>query len=171
MVLVGAVITLLRKRFVAMVLRITEYADRLLADLDTLDHWPQRVKLMQKNWIGRSEGTEFSFEVPSINERVSVYTTRVDTIYGVSYVVLAPEHPYVERLIENAPNKTELEAFITRMRNMSDIDRTSTEAPKEGMFTGSYAVKPNVWRTSSCVDCKLCIGRLWYWCCNGLPCT
>ena len=115
-------------------LRITEYADRFLTDLDTLDHWPQRVKLMQKNWIGRSEGTEFSFEVPSINERVSVYTTRVDTIYGVSYVVLAPEHPYVERLIENAPNKAELEAFITRMRNMSDIDRTSTDAPKEGMF-------------------------------------
>ena len=111
-------------------------------DLDTLDGWPQRVKLMQKNWIGRSEGTEFSFDVPSINERVSVYTTRVDTIYGVSYVVLAPEHPYVERLIENAPNKAELEAFITRMRNMSDIDRTSTEAPKEGMFTGSYAVNP-----------------------------
>ena len=123
-------------------LRITEYADRLLTDLDTLDYWPQRVKLMQKNWIGRSEGTEFSFEVPSINERVSVYTTRVDTIYGVSYVVLAPEHPYVERLIENAPNKAELEAFITRMRNMSDIDRTSTDAPKEGMFTGSYAVNP-----------------------------
>ena len=123
-------------------LRITEYADRLLTDLDTLDHWPQRVKLMQKNWIGRSEGTEFSFEVPSINERVSVYTTRVDTIYGVSYVVLAPEHPYVERLIENASNKAELEAFITRMRNMSDIDRTSTDAPKEGMFTGSYAVNP-----------------------------
>ena len=123
-------------------LRITEYADRLLDDLDTLDGWPQRVKLMQKNWIGRSEGTEFSFDVPSINERVFVYTTRVDTIYGVSYVVLAPEHPYVERLIENAPNKAELEAFITRMRNMSDIDRTSTEAPKEGMFTGSYAVNP-----------------------------
>ncbi|MBS6542602.1 MAG: leucine--tRNA ligase [Veillonella sp.] len=123
-------------------LRITEYADRLLTDLDTLDHWPQRVKLMQKNWIGRSEGTEFSFEVPSINERVSVYTTRVDTIYGVSYVVLAPEHPYVERLIENATNKAELEAFITRMRNMSDIDRTSTDAPKEGMVTGSYAVNP-----------------------------
>lgn len=123
-------------------LRITEYADRLLTDLDTLDHWPQRVKLMQKNWIGRSEGTEFSFEVPSINERVAVYTTRVDTIYGVSYVVLAPEHPYVERIIENAPNKAELEAFITRMRNMSDIDRTSTDTPKEGMFTGSYAVNP-----------------------------
>ncbi|MCI6407215.1 leucine--tRNA ligase, partial [Veillonella caviae] len=114
----------------------------LLDDLDTLDGWPQRVKLMQKNWIGRSEGTEFSFDVPSINERISVYTTRVDTIYGVSYVVLAPEHPYVERLIANADNKAELETFITRMRNMSDIDRTSTEAPKEGMFTGSYAVNP-----------------------------
>ena len=131
----------IRKPMRQWVLKITEYAERLLADLDDLD-WPEATKQMQRNWIGRSEGTEFSFEVPSINERVSVYTTRVDTIYGVSYIVLAPEHPYVERLIENAPNKTELEAFITRMRNMSDIDRTSTEAPKEGMFTGSYAVNP-----------------------------
>ncbi len=87
----------------------------MLDDLDTLDGWPQRVKLMQKNWIGRSEGTEFSFDVPSINERISVYTTRVDTIYGVSYVVLAPEHPYVERLIENAPNKTEFRCFLLRV--------------------------------------------------------
>lgn len=123
-------------------LAITSYADRLLADLDTLDHWPSRVKLMQKNWIGRSEGTQFAFDVPAINKQISVYTTRVDTVFGVGYIVLAPEHPYVEELIATAPNKAELEAFITRMRNMSDIDRTSTDAEKEGMFTGAYAKHP-----------------------------
>ena len=123
-------------------LRITDYADRLLDDLDTLDHWPSRVKLMQKNWIGRSEGTQFSFEVPEINERVAVYTTRVDTVYGVSYIVLAPEHPFTERLISGKENKAELRAFVDRMRNMSDIDRTSTDAEKEGMFTGAYAKNP-----------------------------
>lgn len=123
-------------------LKITDYADRLLDDLDSLDGWPERVKAMQRNWIGRSTGTQFSFDVPSISQRIAVYTTRVDTIYGVSYIVLAPEHPYVEALIKDAPNKSDLDAFITRMRNMSDIDRTSTEAPKEGMFTGSYAKHP-----------------------------
>jgi len=123
-------------------LKITDYADRLLDDLDTLENWPDRVKAMQKNWIGRSEGTQFSFAAPTINERIAVYTTRVDTIYGVSYIVLAPEHPFVEALIKEAPNKAELEAFINRMRNLSDIDRTSTEAEKEGMFTGSYAKHP-----------------------------
>ena len=123
-------------------LRITDYADRLLDDLDILDHWPSRVKLMQKNWIGRSEGTQFSFEVPEINERVAVYTTRVDTVYGVSYIVLAPEHPFTERLISGKENEAELRAFVDRMRNMSDIDRTSTDAEKEGMFTGAYAKNP-----------------------------
>lgn len=123
-------------------LRITDYADRLLDDLDTLDHWPSRVKLMQKNWIGRSEGTQFSFEVPEINERVAVYTTRVDTVYGVSYIVLAPEHPFTERLISGKENEAELRAFVDSMRNMSDIDRTSTDAEKEGMFTGAYAKNP-----------------------------
>lgn len=123
-------------------LRITDYADRLLDDLDTLDHWPSRVKLMQKNWIGRSEGTQFSFEVPEINERVAVYTTRVDTVYGVSYIVLAPEHPFTERLISGKENEAEVRAFVDRMRNMSDIDRTSTDAEKEGMFTGAYAKNP-----------------------------
>ena len=68
-------------------LKITDYADRLLDDLDSLDGWPERVKAMQRNWIGRSTGTQFSFDVPSIDQRIAVYTTRVDTIYGVSYIV------------------------------------------------------------------------------------
>ena len=123
-------------------LKITDYADRLLEDLDTLDQWPDRVKAMQRNWIGRSEGTQFAFHVPKINQSFEVYTTRVDTLFGVSYVVLAPEHPYVKDLIQDAPNKAELEAFIETLRNQSDIERTSTEAEKVGMFTGSYATHP-----------------------------
>ena len=123
-------------------LKITDYADRLLDDLDTLDQWPDRVKAMQRNWIGRSEGTQFAFHVPKIDKSFEVYTTRVDTLFGVSYVVLAPEHPYVKELIQDAPNKAELEAFIETLRNQSDIERTSTEAEKVGMFTGSYATHP-----------------------------
>ena len=123
-------------------LKITDYADRLLEDLDSLDQWPDRVKAMQRNWIGRSEGTQFAFHVPKINQSFEVYTTRVDTLFGVSYVVLAPEHPYVKDLIQDAPNKAELEAFIETLRNQSDIERTSTEAEKVGMFTGSYATHP-----------------------------
>ncbi|WP_295238127.1 leucine--tRNA ligase [Veillonella sp.] len=123
-------------------LKITDYADRLLADLDTLDHWPERVKTMQKNWIGRSEGAQFAFEIPEINKNIEVYTTRVDTIYGVSYIVLAPEHPYVEELIANKANKAELDAFIHKVRNLNEIDRTSTDVEKEGLFTGAYAKHP-----------------------------
>ena len=123
-------------------LKITDYADRLLEDLDTLDQWPDRVKAMQRNWIGRSEGTQFAFHVPKIDKSFEVYTTRVDTLFGVSYVVLAPEHPYAKELIQDASNKAELEAFIETLRNQSDIERTSTEAEKVGMFTGSYATHP-----------------------------
>ena len=123
-------------------LKITDYADRLLADLDTLDHWPDRVKTMQRNWIGRSEGAQFAFEIPAINKSVEVYTTRVDTIFGVSYIVLAPEHPYVQELIANAANKDELDAFIYRIRNLNEIDRTSTDVEKEGLSTGAYAKHP-----------------------------
>ena len=122
--------------------KITDYADRLLDDLDTLGQWPDRVKAMQRNWIGRSEGTQFAFYVPKIDKSFEVYTTRVDTLFGVSYVVLAPEHPYVKELIQDASNKVELEAFIETLRNQSDIERTSTEAEKVGMFTGSYATHP-----------------------------
>ena len=122
--------------------KITDYADRLLDDLDTLDQWPDRVKAMQRNWIGRSEGTQFAFYVPKMDKSFEVYTTRVDTLFGVSYVVLAPEHPYVKELIQDASNKAELEAFIETLRNQSDIERTSTEAEKVGMFTGSFATHP-----------------------------
>ncbi|MBP2634982.1 MAG: leuS [Firmicutes bacterium] len=123
-------------------LKITDYADRLLADLNELKGWPDRVKTMQENWIGRSEGAEFSFNVPEINDKISVYTTRHDTVFGVSYIVLAPEHVLVDRLIADKPEEAAVRAFIERVRNQSDIARTSNETEKEGIFTGAYAVHP-----------------------------
>ena len=122
--------------------KITDYADRLLEDLKLLPGWPERVKTMQKNWIGRSEGLEFSFDIPLLHEKVAVYTTRPDTIYGVTFVVLPPEHPLVKKLLENNPNKEKLEAFCEKVRNTSDIERTSTESEKLGMYTGIDCIHP-----------------------------
>lgn len=123
-------------------LKITEYADRLLEDLSELKGWPDRVKTMQENWIGKSTGAEFSFDVPEISEKVSVYTTRHDTVYGVSYIVLAPEHPFVERLIVGKEQQADVRAFVTRVRGLSEVNRTSGDTEKEGLFTGAYAVHP-----------------------------
>ncbi len=122
--------------------KITDYADELLKDLDQLEGWPERVKIMQKNWIGRSEGLEFAFEVPTLKEKLSVYTTRPDTIYGVTFVVLPPEHPMVAKLLANNPNKAALEAFCDEVRNVSDIERTSSESEKKGMYTGVDCIHP-----------------------------
>lgn len=122
--------------------KITDYAEDLLKDLDLLEGWPERVKTMQRNWIGRSEGLEFSFEIPELGERVPVYTTRPDTIYGVTFVVLAAEHPLVEKLCKNNPKAEEIKAFCERVRNQSDIERTSSESEKEGLFTGCYCIHP-----------------------------
>lgn len=122
--------------------RITDYADRLLEDLDELKGWPERVKTMQENWIGRSEGAEFSFDLPELGEKIPVYTTRQDTVFGVSYVVLAPEHPLVEKMIAGRPEEAAVRAFVEEVRSMNEISRTSTETEKEGIFTGVYAVHP-----------------------------
>lgn len=123
-------------------LKITDYADRLLADLDHMPGWPERVKTMQRNWIGRSTGTQFSFKVEGMEDTIPVYTTRVDTVYGVTYMVLAPEHPLVKKLIAGNPDKAAIEAFIDKVKNENDIDRTAEGAEKLGMFTGSYAIHP-----------------------------
>lgn len=123
-------------------LRITDYADRLLQDLDKLTGWPERVKMMQHNWIGRSEGSEFSFGIDGMDERIEVYTTRLDTVYGVSYVVLAPEHPLVEKIIADKEQKEEVREFVQKIRNLSEIERTSEEVEKIGLFTGGYAIHP-----------------------------
>lgn len=123
-------------------LKITDYAEDLLKDLDLLEGWPERVKTMQRNWIGRSEGLEFSFEIPELNDKVAVYTTRPDTAYGVTFMALAAEHPLLEKICANNPKADEIKAFCERVRNQSDIERTSSESEKEGVFTGVYCINP-----------------------------
>ncbi|MCR4426220.1 MAG: leucine--tRNA ligase [Firmicutes bacterium] len=122
--------------------RITDYADRLLANLDTLTGWPDKVKTMQRNWIGRSEGVDLDFVVPETGDTITVFTTRHDTVYGVTYMVLAPEHPLVNRLIAGRPNQDALRRFVDRIISQDDIVRTAEDMEKEGMFTGAYAVNP-----------------------------
>lgn len=122
--------------------KITDYADELLKDLDLLPGWPERVKTMQHNWIGRSEGLEFSFEIPALNDTVAVYTTRPDTAYGVTFMALAAEHPLIKKICENNPKADEINAFCEHVRNQSEIERTSSESEKEGVFTGVYCINP-----------------------------
>ena len=122
--------------------KITDYADELLKDLDLLPGWPERVKTMQHNWIGRSEGLEFSFEIPALNDTVAVYTTRPDTAYGVTFMALAAEHPLIKKICENNTKADEINAFCERVRNQSEIERTSSESEKEGIFTGVYCINP-----------------------------
>lgn len=122
--------------------KITDYADELLKDLDLLEGWPERVRTMQRNWIGRSEGLEFIFEIPSLNDKVAVYTTRPDTAFGVTFMALAAEHPLLEKVCENNPKAEEIKAFCDKVRNQSEIERTSSESEKEGIFTGVYCINP-----------------------------
>ena len=123
-------------------LKITDYADQLLKDLELLKGWPERVKTMQTNWIGRSEGLELTFEVPEMGEKLAVYTTRPDTAYGITFVALAAEHPFVEKIIKDSPKAAEIKAFCDKTRNQNDIERTSSESEKEGIATGVYAINP-----------------------------
>ena len=120
--------------------RITDYADRLDDGLDQLPEWPEKVKLMQRNWIGKSVGADVRFEIPSIGHAITVFTTRPDTIYGATFMVLAPEHADVAKLIEKAPDRAEIGTWIATVRNQSSLERQ--ESGKEGRFTGSYAVNP-----------------------------
>jgi leucyl-tRNA synthetase len=121
--------------------RITDFAQDLLDGLDTLADWPERVTAMQRNWIGKSEGAEVRFPVQGSDQGIAVFTTRVDTIYGCTYVVLAPEHPMVAALTAPA-RRAEVEAFAARMKRTDTAQRTGEDAPKEGVFTGAHAVNP-----------------------------
>ncbi len=123
-------------------LKITDYADRLLDDLDVLEGWPERVKIMQRNWIGRSEGAEIIFRVKGSEEKISVFTTRPDTIFGVTYMVLSPEHPLVDKLVAGKEEETQVLEFAEKVKKMNELSRTSTETEKEGVFTGSYCINP-----------------------------
>jgi leucyl-tRNA synthetase len=124
-------------------LRITDYAERLLNDLDCLEDWPERVKIMQQNWIGRSEGAEIAFKIKEFPaEEIRTFTTRPDTLFGVTSMVLAPEHPLVRKLVEDTEREKEVVEFISAMRRVSEIDRTADEAPKIGLFTGRHVINP-----------------------------
>jgi leucyl-tRNA synthetase len=122
--------------------KITDYAQRLLDDLEKLPGWPEKVRTMQRNWIGRSEGVEVQFKTAKSGDPLPVFTTRQDTIFGVTYMVLAPEHPMVTELIAGTEYEQDVRAFIKKVQQLSTVDRTSTELEKEGIFIGSYAVNP-----------------------------
>lgn len=122
------------------VLKITKYAERLLEGLDKLD-WPQSVKDMQRNWIGKSVGAEVEFKVKDSEESFIVFTTRCDTLYGATYCVLAPEHPLVSK-ISSLKQKEEVEKYVAMSKSKSDLDRTDLNKDKTGVFTGAYAVNP-----------------------------
>jgi len=122
--------------------RITDYAQELLDYLDKLPGWPDKVKTMQENWIGRSEGAEINFTVEKTDEKIPVFTTRQDTLFGATYLVLAPEHPMVEELIRGSEYEKPIQDFVRNVRQLTEIARTSTETEKEGMFIGSYVINP-----------------------------
>lgn len=122
--------------------KITDYAQRLLDDIDKLGGWPDKVKSMQTNWIGRSEGAEIRFKIEGKEKELTVYTTRPDTIFGVSYMVIAPEHPVVDELIKGSETEAECREFIKKVQNQSEIMRSATDTEKEGVFTGTYFIHP-----------------------------
>mgnify|MGYP001213165121 CR=1 FL=1 len=122
--------------------KITAYADRLLADLDLLEGWPERVKVMQRNWIGRSEGMELDFPIAGRDEKLTVFTTRHDTIYGATFMVLAPDHPLTLELARGTAQEDEVRAFVERVTRLTVRDRAEAVDAKEGVFTGAYAINP-----------------------------
>ena len=122
------------------VLKITEYADRLLEDLEELD-WPESIKDMQRNWIGRSEGAEVTFTIADSNKEFQVFTTRPDTLFGATYAVLSPEHPFVKDITTDEQRKA-VEAYVEEVENKPEIERTDASKEKTGAFTGAYAINP-----------------------------
>lgn len=120
--------------------RISDYNQRLLDGLDTID-WPEKTKAMQRYWIGKSEGTEIAFKLADSDKRIEVFTTRADTLYGVTYVVLAPEHPLVKEITTDA-QRTAVDEYVQKALSLSEVDRQMEDRPKTGVFMGAYAVHP-----------------------------
>ena len=123
-------------------LKITDYAERLLQNLDTLDGWPNKVKVMQKNWIGKSIGAEIDFKIDETDKLLKVFTTRADTLFGVTYMVMAPEHPYVMEFVKGTEYEPAVNEYLDKVQKMNDIERTSTTNEKTGVFIGKYAINP-----------------------------
>lgn len=122
--------------------KITDYAEKLLKDLDKLEGWPERVKTMQQNWIGRSEGTMVNFKMKDSEEIIPIFTTRPDTLYGVTFMVYAPEHPKVLELVKGTGYEKKVKEFIAKVVVQEKFSRTAEEQEKEGMFIGEYAINP-----------------------------
>ncbi|MFT5239573.1 MAG: leucyl-tRNA synthetase [Candidatus Promineifilaceae bacterium] len=122
--------------------KITDYSQRLLDDLDTLPNWPEKVRNMQANWIGRSEGARVDFTVTETGDPCPVFTTRPDTIYGVTFMALAAEHPLLKRLLPGSPNEAAVEAFVQRQLLLSAVERSADNVAKEGIFTGFHVTNP-----------------------------
>lgn len=131
-----------KKRLSQWYLKITDYADRLLKDLDKMPGWPEKVKLMQKNWIGRSTGAEVTFEIENFSKKLQIYTTRPDTLFGVTYMVLAPEHPFVPELTNGTEYEDAVKTYQEECQHKSEIERTSLTKEKTGVFTGCYGINP-----------------------------
>ncbi|MBN1595610.1 leucine--tRNA ligase [candidate division FCPU426 bacterium] len=123
-------------------LKITDYAERLLQDLHKLPQWPERVKTMQENWIGRSEGVEFALRIDGTDKALAVFTTRIDTVFGVTYVSIAPEHPLLAELLAGRPEEQAVRAFREKVRLQSEVERSATDKPKEGLDTGLRVINP-----------------------------
>lgn len=123
-------------------LKITDYANRLLEELDTLDGWPNKVKLMQKNWIGKSTGAQIRFAIDGTDRELEVFTTRCDTVYGVTFMVMAPEHPYVTELTKGTEYEQATNDYIDECTHKSEIERVSLTKEKTGVFIGHYCVNP-----------------------------
>ncbi|MGW9129184.1 leucine--tRNA ligase, partial [Paenibacillus chitinolyticus] len=120
--------------------KITAYAERLLSDLEELD-WPESIKEMQRNWIGRSEGAEVTFAIDGHDQSFTVFTTRPDTLYGATYAVLAPEHKLVD-VITVSEQREAVDAYLEQAKRKSDLERTDLAKEKTGVFTGAYAINP-----------------------------
>ncbi len=131
-----------KKKLEQWFLKITDYAEELLSDIEKLEGWPERVKLMQKNWIGKSEGVEVDFEVEGLDEVMPIFTTRIDTIFGVTFMALAPEHPLVDKIISLSSNGDEIRNFVDEVLRQDQSYRSDISTEKEGIFTGYYAVNP-----------------------------
>ncbi len=122
--------------------KITEYAEKLLKDLDLLEEWPEKVKLMQKNWIGRSQGVEILFPIEGFEHKLNCFTTRVDTIFGATFIALSWDHPLVEEVIARDPANEKFIAFVNKLKNQPLSARLTDDFEKEGMWTGLYAINP-----------------------------
>lgn len=123
-------------------LKITDYADQLLENLNDLQGWPNKVKLMQENWIGKSIGANIDFKIDGTDKVLKVFTTRADTLFGCTYMVMAPEHPYVKELVKGTKFQDDVEDYVEKVQHMDEIQRTSTNNEKTGVFIGKYAINP-----------------------------